>query len=240
MMMPVQTNEPGRSVAAMAVLLHPLLSPASAVTWREIGASAGLNLNFSRFAYETAEGLLGDPDSPLRFSRRWSETPEPAGMAVPPVLDARGCDPSPLDITTDAAHIHLASYVWPDDADRRARLEAALTVAREHPPVVDRATAAEWIGDQRPAPGTDLIFFHSIVWQYLDEADRDAIRRHVEAEGRRTGRDAIGWARMEPAGDRADVRLDLWRAGRCRRVVLGTIGYHGQDFIPAARPSESD
>lgn len=238
MAMPVQTNEPGRAVAAMAVLVHPLLAGSQTVTWREIGASAGLNLNFTRFAYEAADGILGDPDSPLVFPRQWSATPGSAESVSPRVVDARGCDPAPVDVTDRAGRIHLVSYVWPDDAERHRRLRAALAVAEHHPPVVDETPVAEWIGHQQGEPGSDLVFFHSIVWQYLDAENRDAVRRHVETLGRRTGTDAVGWARMEPAGERADLRLDLWREGRCDQVVLGTLGYHGQGFVAADETPE--
>jgi hypothetical protein len=229
---PVQTNEPGRSIAAMTVLRHPWLSTASSVVWREIGASAGLNLNFPRYAYEVDDGLIGPPDSPLRFRREWSAPPGPVGLPTPEILDLRGCDPDPIDPNSLEGRLHLESYVWPDDGMRRERLRAALEVASRHPPAVDRASAAEWIKRQSTVPGATLVFFHSIVWQYLDGPTQAAVRSHMEASGSRTSEAALVWARMEPAGPTADLRITLWRDGVRQDAVLGTVGYHGQRFSP--------
>ena len=55
----------------------------------------------------------------------------------------RGCDRSPIDPTTDEGRLLLRSFVWPDQADRHVRLDAALDAAAEVPVVVDRADAAD-------------------------------------------------------------------------------------------------
>ena len=232
MTLPVQTNEPGRSIAAMTVLRHPWISTASSVAWREIGASAGLNLNFPRYAYEVDDGVVGPLESPLRFRREWSAPPGPAGLPTPEILDVRGCDPHPIDPISREGRRHLESYVWPDDGMRRERLRAALTVASRHPPAVDRASAPDWIVRQSTAPGATLVFFHSIVWQYLDGPTQAAVRSHMESAGSRTREAALVWARMEPAGPTADLRITLWRRGVRQDTIVGTIGYHGQGLSP--------
>ena len=236
MRLPVQTNEAGRSVAAMTVLRHPWIAEASGVVWREVGASAGLNLNFTRYAYEVEDGVIGALDSPLRFPREWSAPPGSTGLVMPPVIDVRGCDPHPIDPASLAGGLLLESYVWPDDTVRRERLRAAMTVASLHPPVVDRAAAADWVPAQRAEPGAMLVLFHSIVWQYLDESNRDAVRTHLEEVGSTTGSAGLAWARMEPAGSTADLRLTVWRDGERRDTVIGTIGYHGQRFTADGTP----
>jgi hypothetical protein len=231
MHLPVQTNEPGRSVAAMTVLGHPWLSSVSSVYWREIGASAGLNLNFLRYAYETSDGVIGDPESRLRFSRDWSATGGSFRIATPSITDIRGCDTDPIDARSVHGRRILESYVWPDDDFRRKRLRAALDIAAEYPPTVERAGAAEWTGRQSAPPGTGLVFFHSIVWQYLDEQTRTAMRNFFETAGPRTQEEPLAWARMEPAGSTADLSLTVWKEGVRRDTIIGTIGYHGQGFI---------
>jgi hypothetical protein len=38
------------------------------------------------------------------------------------------------------------------------------------------------------------------------------------------------WARMEPAGKVADVRVTMWRGGDPEEFLLAEIGYHGQEM----------
>jgi len=70
------------------------------------------------------------------------------------IVDRRGCDLAPVDASTTDGGRYLTSFVWPVDLDRHQRLAAALTVSREHPVAVDRASAADWLHRQlahRPA-----------------------------------------------------------------------------------------
>jgi hypothetical protein len=41
----------------------------------EVGASAGLNLRFGHFWYQSGEHELGDPASPVRFVDVWERQP---------------------------------------------------------------------------------------------------------------------------------------------------------------------
>jgi hypothetical protein len=121
------------------------------------------------------------------------------------------------------------SYLWPDQPERFARLDAAIDVARRVPAVVDQADAPDWIADRlgRPAPGLATVVVHSIVLQYLSRAARERFRGAVSTAGARATDDApVAWLRMEPGGDRADVRLTTWPGGEDRLVA--TAGYHGR------------
>ena len=52
------------------------------------------------------------------------------------------------------------------------------------------------------------------------------LREVIHAAGERaTGAAPLAWLRMEPAGERAELRLTTWPGGEER--VLGTAGYHG-------------
>jgi hypothetical protein len=144
------------------------------------------------------------------------------------VAERRGCDRNPIDATTDDGRLTLLSFMWPDQLARIARLEAAITVARRVPVELEQADAAAWVESQlvEPRPGVATVVAHSIVFQYLSSASRRRIRDSLESAGRSATPDApICWLRMEPAGDRAELRLNMWPGGE--RELLATAGYHG-------------
>lgn len=228
----VQTNEVGRSVVPLAVS-HWLTSLGiHEFDHMEVGASAGLNLNFDRYYAGVRTLRMGDPDSPLRFAGDWF-----AGMPAVPrtaarVVERRGVDPFPIDVADAAQRLRLVSFVWPDQGERMERLRAALTVAGSHPPVVDTGSADTWLAS-RLARGREraTVVFHSIVWQYLGRSVQDAMRRALEEAGAATADGPpLVWVRMEPAGAVADVRATVWDGGSRTEHMLAEIGYHGQQM----------
>jgi hypothetical protein len=227
----VQTNEVGRS----ASLLGGFLEVARAglpLRVLEVGASAGLNLLFDRYRYEAGEDAFGPADSPLRFVEPWvSRAPD---LATPvDVAARRGCDAAPIDPSSPEGRLRLRSFVWPDQLDRLARLDAALSVVdRVGAPVVDRAGAAAWASAQLadPAPGVATVLTHSIVLQYLDPLERATLVAAIESAGARADdRAPLAWLRLEPGGDQAELRLTTWPGGHTR--VLATSAYHGPPVL---------
>jgi hypothetical protein len=231
----VQTNEVGRSAALVGGYAAVARRTRLPLRVLEIGASAGLNLRWDHFAYDTGRIVAGDPDSPVHFERVWEgEPPE-----LPPafeVVERVGCDRNPLDATTPEGRLTLMSYVWPDQVDRLARLEAAIQVARRVPALVEPADAVTWATTRlaEPAPGVATVIVHSIVLQYLPHAARARFRDTIAAAGARaTDAAPLAWLRMEPGGDRAEVRLTTWPGGDDHLVA--TAGYHGRPvwWVPA-------
>ena len=224
----VQTNEVGRSavlVGGYATITHLTALPLRVL---EVGASAGLNLRWDHFAYDTGRVVSGDPESPVRFEGVWEGDP-PDLPARFEVAERSGCDRNPIDATTPEGRLTLRSYLWPDQVDRFERLEGAIEVARRVPAPVERAAADEWITDRLtlPLPGFATVVVHSIVLQYLPRDARARFREAVLAAGERAyGAAPLAWLRMEPAGDRAELRLSTWPRGEER--VLATAGYHGR------------
>jgi hypothetical protein len=72
------------------------------------------------------------------------------------------------------------SYVWPEQIARMDRLRGAIEVARSVPATVVRARAADFLAGLHPVAGTWLVVWHSVMWQYLGEAERAAIRAEFE------------------------------------------------------------
>lgn len=229
----VQTNEVGRSASLVGafVALGRLGRPLRLL---EVGASAGLNLRWDHFRYEAGAEVFGPPDSPLRFVDPFVGPPPDLSGPVQ-VAERRGCDLDPIDPATEAGRLRLRSFVWPDQPERRARLDAALEVASQVPVRLDRAGAVAWSADvlAEPVPGRLSVVVHSIMFQYLSPADRSAFLDQLSSAGRRATPDApVAWLRMEPGGDRAEIRLTTWPGGTTR--LLGRSGFHGPPVVWAA------
>lgn len=226
----VQTNEVGRSA---------VLAPAFAAVARrsglplrvlELGASGGLNLRWDRYWYDTGESTLGDAASPVRFVGCWragrSGLPDLGGRVE--VVERAGCDRHPLDVATEAGRRTLRSYLWPDQVERAARLEAAFDVADRLPVRVDRADLGAWAEQQlaEPVAGVATVVVHSIVWQYVAPESRDRLRVALRRAGERATPGApLAWLRFEPAGPVGDLRMTWWPGGG--EAVLATAEYHG-------------
>lgn len=224
----VQTNETGRSAALVGGYAEVARRGGLPLRVLEVGASAGLNLRWDRFWYDTGASTFGDPASGVRFEGWWEgEAPDLASGAT--VASRAGCDRNPLDITTGDGRTTLRSYVWPDQVERLARLDAALDVAARVPATVEAADLGEWLEGRlaEPAPGLATVVVHSIVWQYVSRESRDRMRAALRAAGERsTPESPVAWLRLEPAGPTADLRLTWWPGGG--EEVLALAGYHGR------------
>ncbi len=60
------------------------------------------------------------------------------------IAERRGCDATPIDASTPEGRLTLLTYIWPDQRERIARMEAALKVAADVPVSIDRETASTW------------------------------------------------------------------------------------------------
>lgn len=170
---PTQTNEVARSGALHAGLMTAAAQFDQPVELLELGSSAGLNLNLARYAYCLGGTAAGDPASIVRIAPRWSG-PSPRRYPLS-IASAAGVDLAPLDVNNPQACERLLAWVWADRDDRMAQLQAAICIARQHPPRVDRGDAAAWLEmalARSQAAGTTRAVIHSMVRQYCDAATR--------------------------------------------------------------------
>lgn len=226
----VQTNEVGRSIVHLS--LRNWLPALGVTTFDhlEVGASAGLTMNFDRYAADTGHGVMGDPSAAIVFGPEWFARPPRVHDSPPVVRQRLGCDTSPLDVSRPVDATRLLSFVWPDQEQRFAATRTAIDIALQYPQRIDEESADVWLGARLPERrDVPVLVFHSIVWQYLG---REVQRRMVSILGRegkgRTQDNPLVWARMEPAGSHADVRATVWAGGEPRERVLATVGYHGR------------
>ena len=228
----VQTNEVGRSIVQLT-MSHWLVSLGiTDFDYLEIGASAGLNMNFDKYYACSGQLRMGDTTSRVRFMGDWfTHTPDVPRLGAR-VHRKRGVDISPLNVTETDDEIRLLSFLWPDQKARVERTRAAIAIAQQHPPMVDTASADDWIHSQlsRPRDRASVVF-HSIVWQYLGAGTQNRLREALHDAGQRaTPHTPLLWVRMEPAGAVADVQVDMWdgTSSEPQHWRLAEVGYHGQ------------
>jgi hypothetical protein len=229
----VQTNEVGRAAALIGGYAWVAGRTQLPLRVLELGASAGLNLRFDRFWYDTGETSFGDPASGVRFERCWHDAGDPPrglpDLAVRlEVAERAGCDRNPLDPTSDAGRLTLRGFVWPDQVERLARMDAAMAIAESLPAPIEAGDLGAWLEGRLAdrAVGVATVVVHSIVWQYVGPESRDRMRAALRGYGEAaTTASPLAWLRLENAGPVADIRVRWWPGGE--EEVLGTAEYHG-------------
>ncbi len=221
-----QTNEVRRSAALIAAAhwlaaRHPL-----PIVTSELGASAGLNLNWDQYALATGQQVYGPADPVLTLSPDWDgPMPAPADITV---SERRGVDLNPLDITDPDQVLRLLAYLWPDQPHRVDLTRAAISAQTGH---VERGDAIDWLETRLQAthPGHLHLIYHTIAWQYFPEQSQTRGTAMIEAAGARATPDApLAWLRMESDGgkDGAALTLRLWPGDQL--ITLGRVDFHGR------------
>ncbi len=223
---PPQTNEVRRSAALIAVAHWLSARTGLPLILSEIGASAGLNLHWDRYALRLPGATFG-PDQPvLTLSPDWAGPLPPA--VRPRIADRRGVDLNPLNPADPAHVLRLLSYIWPDQPDRMERTRAALTLP---PAPVDQADAVDWLGPRLAArhPGHVHLICHTVAWQYLPAEAQSRGEAIIAAAGAQATADApLAWFGMEADGHApgAALTLRLWPGDVT--IPMGRADFHGR------------
>lgn len=247
---PPQTNEVARSAAIIAGARFAAGHAPLPIRALELGASAGLNLNFHRYDLRPKGALppaaCGDSPQDMSAKARPAVVLEPEWSGAVPggaigVAETEGVDVRPLDPVRDG--LRLMAYCWADQAARMARLRGALAVARTHPPSVAAGDAGFWLTGRlaRPAPGRLTLIYHTVAAQYFPPETRTACETALQRAGARATPDApVAHLSMEadaePGG--AALRLRLWD-GRARAWHLGRADFHGRWIRWQPSPAEA-
>ena len=226
---PPQTNEV-RRCNALIPAFHLIASETGLpLRTSEIGVSAGLNLGWDRFGMTIGDQVWGDADSSVQLTPDW-RGPLPPRADVQ-VVDRAGCDLNPLDPSDPADRLRLISYLWADQAERKARTDAAidLALAAKHP--VYKQDALAFLADRlaNPVPGVAHVIYHSIVWQYLPADAQAKGVAMIEAAGAKATADApLFWLTFEGDnnGEGAGIVLRSWPDDHTRE--LARADFHGR------------
>jgi hypothetical protein len=224
-----QTNEVGRSAALLGGFLEVAHRTRLPLRILEIGASAGLNLRWDRYRYESGETGWGDEHSRVRFVNVF-DVPPPLDR-VAEVVERKGCDLQPIDPTTDEGALTLRSFIWADQLGRLSRLDGAIEIAgagraqgepKIAPAIVERLDAATFLERELDAPRADVatVVYHSVFIQYLTDGVHRRITGAIDQAISRATPDApVYHLSMEPDEGRFEVRLG--------DELLGTSRAHG-------------
>lgn len=233
LMSPPQTNEVRRSIALLPGFLRLAARYPMPMHSLELGASAGLNLNWDRFGYRTASWSLPGT-SKVVIDTEW-KAPPPQHLEVrPQMASSAACDRNPINLSDPETALRLKSYIWPDQPERLARIDAAIALAIETGVKVDKADAADWLKAKlagRPATGLTVIY-HSVFLQYPPADVRRALLAMIEEAGAQAtpGR-PLAWLCFEPGAffqgpDQAGIDpndfvtyLKVWPGGEEHRLL---------------------
>lgn len=188
-----QLNEVNR-----CAYLLPALSAVAAVRRQplallEIGASAGLLLNFDRYTYRYGESSFGPHSAVSIESELRSPLPR---LTMPDAPWRLGIDRQPIDLHDHQAALWLLASIYPGDTARAARLSAAIDDAREHPQSVVAGQAADLQAFAGHAPNDlALTVTTTALLMYLDPATRIEFRRAIEELGEAR---PVDWLICEP------------------------------------------
>jgi len=239
-----QTNEVARSAMLLpGLLLLQSAHPHHRLHLLELGSSAGLNLLPDAWCHDFGNWRWGIEAAPLTLRSEWQGPLLPADVRQVPLAieQRRGCDLNPLPLSpavgpqgaspalADAHARHLLSFVWADQAERLARLRAAIGHVRSTAGAsltLHRQPAHVFLAAQlgsAVAAGTLRVVFHSIMWQYLAAAEQQQLRQLIaEAGAQATAERPLAWLRMEPPApdEGVELRLTQWPGGHEQRLAL--------------------
>ncbi len=196
-----QTNEVARCAAllpAFALAARELARPLAVI---ELGASAGLNLNLPRYAYDYGDGRIrGEQSSRVSIRCRLRG---PIAAPLPdeplPIASAVGVDLEPIDPRDEAASGWLRACIYADVSARLERLDGALAIARESPPDVRRGDLLEelprLLAETPPTLAPCVVHTWTIL--YLSADEREMLATELASAG--SGRD-LAWVSAEPPG----------------------------------------
>ncbi len=198
----VQTNE----VARCSYLRPAFAFIAEETQWQplslvDVGASAGLNLLWDRYAYDYKDhGLAGDRRSPvwIAVEVRGDNCP-PIPHDSPSVAFRTGIDLNPVDVTDPDSALWLRALVWPGHERRAAQLKRAMDLAVAGPPELVAGNALNVLPailGNVPTETTLCILHNHALNQFsqedrrlfgslVDECSQDREVYLLSAEGRR-------------------------------------------------------
>ncbi|MGH3550804.1 MAG: DUF2332 domain-containing protein [Pseudonocardiaceae bacterium] len=225
-----QTNE----VARCATILPALARLPEPLALIEVGASAGLCLLYDCWRYHytgaAVDQRIGPASSPVTLSCELAgDVPLPA--AVPTIAWRVGLDINPLDAREPADRRWLQCLVWPEHHDRARTLPAALDVAIDAAPRIEKGDLLSDLAaliEQAPSDAT-LVVVHSATLFYLDQHDREVFTAILSRHGaHRLGCEGPGVLPELTPQLPADVRVDGLFLLSLDDRVLGLAHPHGR------------
>ena len=224
-----QTNEVRRSVALIPAY-HAISDRFGLpLAIRELGASAGLNLNAGQYGLMTGSFTMGPQDG-LVLAPDWNgEMPVQAGVRVNSV---RGCDLAPIDLRNERQALRLLAYIWPDQIERVGLIRKAIGLAQANAVRIDLEDAINWLERKlaNRGEGVATVIQHTVAWQYFPP-EAKVRGEALLAEYGDQASETAPIARISMENDGSDtpgarLQLTLWPDGKVHE--LGRVDFHGR------------
>ncbi len=216
-----QTNEPGRSAVLQAVV-RDLVEPGQTMAVIDVGASAGINLFFDRFAVRARDD--GDPLTLVCVDEGAVDRDAP----LPSVGARVGIDPSPLDLGDDDDRLWLKACLWPEERRRHERFDAIVERYRTWPSTtLLEGGALERLEDALELSDDDDVRVVVNTWSafYFSEPERRAYYEALRALGATSN---VAWVSIEST-------LVAWPG----LEEVTDEGHRGASQVVTARPGEA-
>lgn len=186
----VQTNEirrcalfiPGYEIVSQLNQRQPL----SVI---EIGASAGLNLNFDLYWYKYSNDSkvgLKSSNVELTCEIRGNTSP-PIPKKLPVIATKIGIDLNPLDITNNEDKLWLQALIWPEHVERFEILDKAINIAQSNPPKILKGDGLALLDQALTEclPNSTICIIHSFTLNQFSEEHRQEFYNKLKAEGKK-------------------------------------------------------
>jgi len=152
----------------------------------EVGCSGGLLLRWDHFRDAPWLPSLFEVRPPLDGEVR--------------VVERRGCDPHPMDPTTEDGSLRLKSFVYADALTEFRQLEEAIEVCRRVPAQIDQADGGDWLPEQLALhrPGVAAVVYHSLLIDYPTQESLARMGEAIQRAAAAASSDApVAWMRFE-------------------------------------------
>ena len=207
----VQTNEVQRTWMLLPCFLEVARrSGATTFDLVELGASAGLNLDWDSYRFDYRGGAWGPEDALLSLSgEERGEVPSSLLALTPRVRSRIGVDLEPIDATTDDGATLLRSFVWPDQAWRLDLLDRAITTLRARPPELVTGDVLDVLPGllERRRDDALMVVWQTAVLGYLSKADRGRVHDVLAAAG---SEGPLAFVEASRPADRTETHWGLW------------------------------
>lgn len=229
----VQTNDPARSMPILGAFLEIAAHYDMPIRMFEVGASAGLNLQFDRYRYEEADWSWGDIGSPLVLSNCTRRGRPKYLHANLKVVERRGCDLSPINLSSPTGRLRLLSFVWADQKDRMTRARCAINVAANLPVRIDAEDFSTWLPREvEPRRESVTVILHTVFEEHLSASARSTLRHEISAIAKRATASApLAHVRMEQGrGVYTTDFVTLGDGSKLKTAVCASDG-HAQGIV---------
>lgn len=197
----------------------------------DIGASAGLNLNFDRYAYR----YLRNGSEIMRWGRSAARVeleadlrgggtlPAPAGDI--PVASRDGIDLNPIDLAAPDELLWLRALIWPEHVERHAQLVEAAAELKHSPIGLHRGDASRDLTHllERVPAEAALVVYSTIAMYQIAREGRRRITEALEARSR----ERPVWRVALEGAHPPSLTLTRYRSGAGETELLARASPHG-------------